>query len=83
MAILTTNYMRFRSELKTFTNAVLGTVESDYAAYELSKAEDTTKTWTVRVVCAYFDGISHVIIAEGSYPERNSNILGTVPEPAP
>lgn len=80
MAIVTVNYFRYRTELKTFVNASIGTCESDYASYEASKAADTSKTWSVRVVNGFFDGTNYVIIAEGSYIERNENFFGQVPE---
>lgn len=69
-----------RTEVKTFANASLPTAEADYQTYEGTKAVDNTKTWTVRVVTAYYDGANHVIVAEGSYPEINENLLGQVPE---
>lgn len=79
MAILTVNFMRMRSELKTFSNASLGAIETAYASYESGKAADTTKTWTVRVVNGYWDGLNYVLIAEASYPERNEDFNGQVP----
>lgn len=80
MAIKTVSFQRNRSELKTFTNASLGTIESAYASYESTQAADDTKTWTVRVVNAYWDGSAHVIVAEATYPEINEDPTSQVPE---
>jgi hypothetical protein len=80
MAIKTVSFQRPRTEAKTFSNATLGGVEADYNAYEVAQAADTTKTWTVRVVNAYFDGTNYVIVAEASYPEINEDPTSQVPE---
>lgn len=80
MAVVTTNYYRFRTEVKLFSNPSLPTAEAAYQTYEAAQAADTTKTWSVRVVTAYYDGANHVIVAEGSYIERNENFYGQVPE---
>lgn len=81
MAILTVNYIRTRTEVKTFANASLPTAEAAYQVYEAAQAADNTKTWSVRVVTAYYDGANHVIVAEGSYVERNEDFTGQVPLP--
>lgn len=81
MAILTVNYIRVRTEVKLFSNASLPTAEAAYQTYESAQAADNTKTWSVRVVSAYYDGANHVIVAEGSYVERNEDFQGQVPLP--
>lgn len=79
MAIKTTSSSRFRTVLKTFSGT-LGANETAYAAYESSLCDsDTTKTWQVRIVNGYWDGSSHVLIAEASYPEVNEDPTQQVP----
>lgn len=80
MATLTVASTRPRTEVKTFSEATITNLSTAFATYEDSKATDDTKTWTVRVVNAYFDGINHCLIAEASYPERNSDPTGQIPE---
>lgn len=82
MAISTTSITRPRTEIKTFSEPTFTDLDSAYAAYESAKAADDTKTWTVRAVIAFYDGSSYCLIAEASYPERNSDPLGQVPEPS-
>lgn len=83
MAIKTVTNARTRSEVKTIQNATLGGAEASYASYENTKATDETKTWTVRIVNSYFDGTNYCIVAEGTYPEINTDPTGQVPEAAP
>lgn len=80
MAIKTVSFQRVRSELKTFSEATIGNLETSYSAYEAVKAADTTKTWTVRVINSFFDGVNFFLIAEASYPEINEDPTGQVPE---
>lgn len=79
MAVKTVSTSRFRTECKTFSGA-LATVEANYNTYESAQAADDTKTITVRVVNAYYDGTNHVIIAEKQWPEINDDPMGQVPE---
>jgi hypothetical protein len=80
MALSTVSSTRTRTEAKVLTDATLGGVEAAYNAYEVAQAADTTKTWTVRIISAYHDGTNYVIVAEGAYPERNTDPTGQVPE---
>lgn len=80
--IQTVSFQRVRTEVKTFSNASLGSVETSYNSYESTQAADETKTWTTRVVNSYFDGTNYILVAESSYPERNTDPTGQVPIPS-
>ena len=80
MAIKTTSSSRTRSEVNTISSGTLGGAQTAYQTYEATKAADTTKTWTVRVVNSYQDGANYIIIAEATYPEVNTDATGQVPE---
>jgi hypothetical protein len=72
---------RIRTVVKTFTNASLGTLESDYSTYEATKAAVTTETWSVHLVQAYFDPVAlmHVFVAVASYIERYDDNITPLP----
>ncbi len=72
---------RIRSEVKTFTDAVLGNVETSYNGYEATKAAVTTETWSVKVVTAYYDPTlsQHVLVAEGTWIERYDDNVTPLP----
>jgi hypothetical protein len=80
MAIKTTSTGRIRTIIKTFFDTVLSDLETAYATYETDKAIEDTKTWSVRVIAAGWDGTNYFIIAEASYPETNANPAGQVPQ---
>lgn len=79
MAIITKVSSRGRTQLKTLREAVMTDLETAYTTYEGSKATDTDKTWTVKVIGGYYDGTHHCLIVEASYPELNDAAGGTVP----
>lgn len=80
MAIITTASRRIRTELKVLSGATTGDLETAYNAYESGLAGDGTKTWSVRIVSAYFDGSNYIAVAEAQYPETSDNPLGSIPE---
>jgi len=75
----TTSFQRQRTEVKTFSEATLGDLETAFTTYEGTQAADTTKTYSVRVINSYFDGSNFILIAEASYPETNTDPTGQVP----
>lgn len=75
--VTTRTSQRQRTEVKTFSEAVLGDLETSFAAYETAKAADITATWSVRVVDSYYDGTNFILIAEAYYPEKIDD--GTLP----
>jgi len=79
MAIKTVTFQRVRSELEACVGATVADMVTAYNTYEATKAADATKSWTVRAVNSYFDGINFICIAEGSYPEINEDPLDQVP----
>lgn len=80
MAIKTTASSRFRTELKTLSNASLGGLETAYSDLETTICDgDNTKTWTVRIVASYYDGVNYIVICEASYPEVNEDPTAQVP----
>lgn len=80
MAIKTVSTARIRTEIKTFTDSVLSDLETAYATYETDRATVDTKTYSVRVIAAGYNGADYFIIAEASYPEVNLNPAGQVPQ---
>lgn len=69
-----------RSTIKTFTNAVLADLETDYAIYEAAQAADTSKTYEISPISFGFDGTNYVLLVALYYPERTLDPLGQVPE---
>lgn len=80
MAIKTVAPQRQRSELKTFRQATIADLETDYNAYEVAQAADYTKTFQVKVSASGFDGEMFWVIAECTWPEISDDPLGQVPE---
>lgn len=82
MAIKTTTFQRNRTELKTLSSGTLSGLETAFATYESDKCDDdSTKTWSVRTVTAFYDGTNYVAIVEAYYPEINEDPLSQLPEP--
>ena len=81
VTVLKTSASRLRSELKTFTDAVLGNVETAYNSYEATKAAVSSETWSVKPIAAYFDTVAskHVVIAEATFIEHTSDNLTPLP----
>lgn len=79
MAIITVAPQRVRSEIQAFVEPNLVDAVAAYNAYEVTKAADGTKTWTVRLAMTVWDGQYWNVVAEAYYPEMNDDRTGQVP----
>jgi len=79
MPLITVVPQRHRNSTVAFTQATLPDLMDDFNDYEVARAAETDKTWTVQPISIWYDGVNYNMVAVEFYPEQNDDRVSQVP----